>query len=120
MKRLGVLVVAGLLIAGCGGGSSSPKAATSGGHHSAIPIPVAKSVCSGFRTFTVEMMRRTPKDQVALVPYAISVARAAVRTRVPRPEFIAASNLAAWVGSTDFPENGNVLSPQYRAMQRYC
>lgn len=133
MKRVLLIVVAAVIVAAIIGsftgndssetpaGSDTTNSSPSGKipHR---PIPVARSVCAGWSTFTVKMNQYTPKDQIDLVPYAISVGRAAQRdvNKIPRSEFLAAENVVAWVGSSDFTENGNVDSPQYRRMVDFC
>jgi hypothetical protein len=129
--RNALLVMLALLLTGCTGSVRSPSGrAATRDNNVVAPTPSpsrsfvlikTRSVCGAWREFAYKMDKLTPKDQIGLVPYAQAVLKAAIADRsIPRGEYNAAGNLVAWVGSSRFTYYGNILSPQYKAMQHYC
>jgi len=90
----------------------------------ASPADLAAAACRAFNTFYSDITTYTPHDVARLIPDAQQVLKDAQLAAVGDPKWSHlvddAGALAAYVGSSDFAQQGNALGQPIQDMQTDC
>jgi hypothetical protein len=90
----------------------------------ATPAEAATATCTAFAIFYTDLLTYTPHDVARLIPELTPIQHAATQAVEGDEQWRQLSDdtdaLVGYVGSADFPTNGNALGQPIQAMQDDC